>query len=153
MFGQILLAPLLSTRIYYFPPQRRSGKNSTLARRLLNLRLTLTNWVGGNGYDFGKDFVLKASLYLTQDLPIQYKVKNFTRSNLRKIEENWDNVKTYLATTIRLVAKFGYLWENIVAEFALLPIAFWLMKRGEEFFDKSSKPEKRHNTKARSKSG
>ena len=96
---------------------------------------------GGDGYNFGKDFVLKASLYLTQDLPIQYKVRNFTRSNLRKIEDNWDNVKTYLATTVRLVAKFGYRWENIVAELALLPISFWLMKRGEESFDKSSKRE------------
>jgi len=94
---------------------------------------------GGDGYRFGKDFVLKASLYLTEDLPIQYKVKNFTRSNLRKIESNWDNVKTYLTTTVRLLAKFGYRWENIVAPLALLPISFWSMKRGQEAFDKSSK--------------
>jgi hypothetical protein len=40
----------------------------------------------GTGYSFGKDFVLKASLYLTEDLPIQYKVKNFSKTNLRKIE-------------------------------------------------------------------
>jgi hypothetical protein len=84
---------------------------------------------GGYGYKFGKDFVLKASLYLTQDLPIQYMVKNFTRSNLRRIEDNWENIKTYLATTVRLVAKFGYRWENIVTELALLPISFWLMKK------------------------
>ena len=37
----------------------------------------------GNGYTFGKDFVLKACLYLSENLPIQYKVKNFTRTNLR----------------------------------------------------------------------
>jgi hypothetical protein len=92
----------------------------------------------GDEYKFGKDFVLKASLYLTADLPIQYKVKNFTRSNLQQIENNWENVKTYLATTVRLVAKFGYHWENIVAPLALLPIAFWLMKKGQEAFDKSS---------------
>jgi len=110
-------------------------------QEITELRAQLNDLGPGDGYNFGKDFVLKASLYLTQDLPIQYKVKNFTRSNLRKIEENWDNVKTYLATTIRLVAKFGYLSENIVAELALLPISFWLMKRGQEFFDKSSKRE------------
>ncbi len=77
-------------------------------QEITELRTHLNELGGGDGYKFGKDFVLKASLYLTQDLPIQYKVKNFTRSNLRKIEENWDNVKTYLATTVRLVAKFGY---------------------------------------------
>jgi hypothetical protein len=43
----------------------------------------------GTGYNFGKDFVLKASLYLTDNLPIQYKVKNFSKANLRKIEANW----------------------------------------------------------------
>jgi hypothetical protein len=42
----------------------------------------------GTGYAFGKDFVLKASLYLTEDLPVQYKVKNFSRPNLLKIEAN-----------------------------------------------------------------
>jgi Protein of unknown function DUF262 len=110
-------------------------------QEITELRASLNELGPGEGYNFGKDFVLKASLYLTEDLPIQYKVKNFTRSNLHKIEENWDNVKTYLATTVRLVAKFGYLWENIVAELGLLPIAFWLMKRGEEFFDKSSRKE------------
>jgi hypothetical protein len=93
---------------------------------------------GGDGYRFGKDFVLKASLYLTSDLPIQYKVKNFTKPNLRKIEDNWENIKIYLNTTVRLVAKFGYRWENIVAPLALLPIAFWLLKNGKEKFDKSS---------------
>lgn len=95
----------------------------------------------GDGYKFGKDFVLKASLYLTEDLPIQYKVKNFTRANLRKIEANWDGIRTYLATTVRLVAKFGYRWENIVAPLTLVPIAFWLMKKGDDAFDKSSRRE------------
>jgi len=108
---------------------------------IMKLTSDLNGLGGGDGYRFGKDFVLKASLYLTQDLPIQYRVKNFTRSNLRKIEDNWENIKTYLTTTIRIVAKFGYRWENIVAPLALLPISFWLMKRGEVSFDKSSKRE------------
>lgn len=66
-------------------------------------------------------------------------MKNFTKSNLLKIENNSDNVKTYLTTTVRLVSKFGYRWENIVAPLALLPLSFWLMKRGDDTFDKSSK--------------
>jgi hypothetical protein len=110
------------------------------AREEINELTTGLNALGGgDGYWFGKDFVLKGSLYLTEDLPIQYKVKNFTRTNLRKIEDNWENIKTNLTTTVRLVAKFGYRWENVVAPLALLPIAFWLMKRGDDTFDKSSK--------------
>ena len=95
----------------------------------------------GNGYSFGKDFVLKASLYLSENLPIQYKVKNFTKANLRTIEGNWEKIKESLATTVRLVSRFGFNAKNIVAPLTLLPIAFFLMKRGNSAFDTSSKSE------------
>jgi Protein of unknown function DUF262 len=92
----------------------------------------------GTGYDFGKDFVLKASLYLCETLPIQYKVKNFTRTNLKTIEANWDTIKSSLATTVRLISRFGFTNKNIVAPLALLPIAFYIMKRGKWSFDTST---------------
>ena len=92
----------------------------------------------GSGYKFGKDFVLKASLYLTEDLPIQYKVKNFTRPNLAKIEANWDTIKESLTTTVRLMARFGFSAKNIVAPLGVLPIALFSMRRGDKNFDTSS---------------
>jgi hypothetical protein len=95
----------------------------------------------GNGYTFGKDFVLKASLYLSENLPIQYKVKNFTRKNLRTIEDNWEKIKDSLSLTVRLISRFGFNDKNVVAPSALLPIAFYLMKRGNFSFDTSSKVE------------
>lgn len=95
----------------------------------------------GNGYGFGKDFVLKACLYLTGNLPIQYKVKNFTKTNLRAIEANWDRIRESLSTTVRLVSRFGFRTKNIVAPLALLPIALYLMKRGNSDFDTSSTSE------------
>lgn len=95
----------------------------------------------GNGYGFKKDFVLKACLYLTEDLPIQYKVKNFTQSNLRKIEANWANIKEALATTVRLISHFGFNSKNVVAPLVLLPIAIYILKRGNWAFDISSSAE------------
>lgn len=95
----------------------------------------------GNGYSFGKDFVLKACLYLSESLPIQYKVKNFTRTNLRTIEGNWEKIKESLLATVRLISRFGFSAKNVVAPLALLPIAFYLMKRGNSSFDTSSKTE------------
>lgn len=95
----------------------------------------------GNGYSFGKDFVLKACLYLSDNLPIQYKVKNFNRKNLRTIEENWEKTKESLSVTVRLISRFGFTDKNVVAPLALLPIAFYLMKRGNSSFDMSSKAE------------
>jgi len=95
----------------------------------------------GNGYTFGKDFVLKACLYLTEDLPIQYRVKNFTKKNLHIIEENWGRIKDSLSTTVRLISRFGFNDKNVVAPLALLPIAFYIMNRGNSSFDTSSKAE------------
>jgi hypothetical protein len=95
----------------------------------------------GNGYGFGKDFVLKACLYLSENLPIQYKVKNFTRKNLRTIESNWEKIKESLSVTVRLISRFGFSAKNVVAPLALLPIAFYLMKRGDPSFDTSSTAE------------
>jgi len=92
----------------------------------------------GPGYSFGKDFILKGSLYLTEDLPIQYRVKNFNKPNLLKIENNWETIKTYISTTVRLVSKYGFNSKNIVAPLSLLPISFFLMKKGNNTFDKSS---------------
>ena len=92
----------------------------------------------GTGYSFGKDFVLKASLYLCDSLPIQYKVKNFTKTNLLIIESHWESIKIALACTVRLISRFGFQKKNVVAPLALLPIAFFLLKRGNPHFDLSS---------------
>ena len=82
--------------------------------------------------------MLKASLYLTGDLPVQYKVKNFTKPNLRQIEANWEKIKESLATTVRLISRFGFNEKNVVAPLALMPIALFLLKRGNHAFDTSS---------------
>ena len=95
----------------------------------------------GTGYKFGKDFVLKACLYLCESLPIQYKVKNFSKPNLLTIESNWESIKETLAVTVRLISRFGFQAKNVVAPLALLPIAFYLQKRGNPNFDKSSSTE------------
>jgi uncharacterized protein with ParB-like and HNH nuclease domain len=95
------------------------------AREEINIFTDAINEIGG-GYSFGKDFVLKGCLYLTENLPIQYKVGNFTKSNLLKIENNWENIKNYIELTVKLVNKFGFNDKNIVSKMALLPIALYL---------------------------
>lgn len=95
----------------------------------------------GAGYNFGKDFVLKGTLYLTKDLPIQYKVRNFTKGNLEKIEDNWLNIKKGLEDTIKLVNKFGFNSKNITAAMALLPIAYYLIKLNRNNYINSSEKE------------
>jgi uncharacterized protein with ParB-like and HNH nuclease domain len=83
----------------------------------------------GNGYRFDKDFVLKGCLYLTEGLPIQYKVKNFNKTNLEKIEDNWETIKTNIKDTIKLINKYGFGEGNLISKSALLPISLFLQKK------------------------
>lgn len=99
----------------------------------------------GSGYSFGKDFVLKGCLYLTDNLPIQYKVKNFTRTNLEKIENNWENITDNIGMTIELMHKFGFNDKSLVAKIALLPISFYLSKlKPKNFIDSTDKNDVRN---------
>lgn len=82
----------------------------------------------GNGYSFGKDFVLKGCLYLTEGLPIKYKVSNFNRANLEKIESNWTTIKDCIEDTVKLINMFGFSDKNMVAKMSLLPVALYLSK-------------------------
>jgi uncharacterized protein with ParB-like and HNH nuclease domain len=82
----------------------------------------------GSGYSFAKDFILKGCLYLTDDLPIQYRVKNFTPINLYKIEDNWEEIKYGLENVVRLISRFGFQNKNITSQNALLPIAYYITK-------------------------
>jgi len=111
--------------------------NKLNAREEIHSFTDLINLIG-NGYTFGKDFVLKGCLYLTHNLPIQYKVKNFNKENLLKIEDNWESIKTSISDSIRLTSRFGFNDKNLVAKIGLLPIAFYLKKLNKKNFVNSS---------------
>lgn len=93
----------------------------------------------GVGYNFGKDFVMKGAMYLTEDLPIQYKLSSFTQSNLEKIEDHWDATKEAIRNTISLISRYGFSDKNLVTKLALLPIAQYLRNIGSKNYVSSSK--------------
>ena len=78
-------------------------------------------------YEFGKDEILKACLVLS-DLEVQYKIKNFNSDNLAIISGNWAAVKKYLTLTVKLIAQYGFMPQNIVSQNALIPVAYYLKK-------------------------
>lgn len=82
----------------------------------------------GDGFRINKDFVLKTSLVLSDFSDIAFKVDNFNKSNMMKIEENWDNIKTAITQAINLVSSFGYSGETLNSNNALIPIAYYLLK-------------------------
>ena len=81
-------------------------------------------------YEFTKDDILKACLVLTEGLNVQYKLVNFNRDNLQRIDDNWVNIKKYMELTVNLIAKYGFSTKNIISKNALIPIAYFMMKKG-----------------------
>jgi hypothetical protein len=83
----------------------------------------------GLGFNFSKDFVLKAGLMLSDIASVGFKVENFNRNNMKKLESNWPSISETLRLMIRLLASFGLSRDTINADSALLPVAYYLHKR------------------------
>ena len=80
----------------------------------------------GNGFEFSKDWVLKAGLVLSDIGSVGFKVENFNRQNMKILESEWPRIKRTLALTVQLVSNFGFKAETLGADSALLPIAYYL---------------------------
>lgn len=84
----------------------------------------------GEGFRFDKDLVLKSSLVLAGFKDIAFKVDNFNRANMKIIEGQWDDIERALRHAVQLVASFGYNRERLTANYAIIPIAYYLRKKG-----------------------
>lgn len=106
------------------------------------------NSIGG-GFRINKDFVLKTALVLTDFSDIAFKVDNFNKPNMMKIEANWDNIKKAIKQSVNLVSSFGYTGETLSSNNALIPIAYYLLKIGmpANFVDSSTTKENRAKIK------
>ncbi|MEZ4824957.1 MAG: DUF262 domain-containing protein [Bacteroidia bacterium] len=84
----------------------------------------------GDGFDFNKDFVLKSCLVLADFNDIKFKVDNFTKDNMKTIEQNWEASAVAIRSSVELVAKYGYNRDNLTAANALIPITYFIYKNG-----------------------
>ena len=82
------------------------------------------------GLLFNADFVLKAGLMLSDIASVGFRVENFTYDNMAVLEENWPNIRQALMETAELVDRFGFDSRTIQATNSLLPIAYYLYKKG-----------------------
>lgn len=84
----------------------------------------------GKGFNINKDFVLKTALVLSDFTDIAFKVDNFNKANMLKIEDNWDTIKKAIIQAVSLVSSFGYSRDTLRSNNALIPIAYYLMTIG-----------------------
>ena len=83
----------------------------------------------GEGFSFSKDLVLKAGLMLSDIGSVGFKVDNFNRRNMDLFERNWDDIKHAVTLTVQLISDFGFNGQNLSAQNAILPIAYYLYRR------------------------
>lgn len=84
----------------------------------------------GDGFRINKDFVLKTALVLSDFSDIAFKVDNFNKHNMMKIESRWEDIKKSIKQAVLLVSSFGYSGESLTSNNALIPIAYYLFING-----------------------
>ena len=60
---------------------------------------------------------------------VGFKVDNFNKANMAILEKNWLEIRTALLLTTKLLATFGFNSQNLRADSAILPIAYYLYIR------------------------
>jgi len=106
---------------------------ATAAWKKLDARQEIYNLVEelnqiGDGFNFNKDFILKAGLVLSDILAIEFRASSFNRENMLIIEKNWDKIVHALKNAGYLLASWGYNWQTLVSNFAVIPLAYHLYK-------------------------
>lgn len=82
----------------------------------------------GTGFGFNKDFVMKACLVLADFTDVKFKVDNFTKENMLKIERQWEDISSALKNAVHLIDKFGFNRTNLTSANAVIPIAYYFFK-------------------------
>lgn len=88
--------------------------------------------------DLDKDFVLKTCLVLS-DLPVEYKVENFSNKNLETIRKNWKAIKKAVEAGVELVNSFGIDGTSLTSTNALVPVIYYLYQNPKLTFRADSK--------------
>ena len=97
------------------------------AREEINELVDTLNDIG-NRFNFDNNFVLKACLVLT-DEDVRFRMRNFNRANMLKIESKWDGIKEALTNAVYLVSSFGFDAKKLTANNAVIPIAYYLLSK------------------------
>jgi hypothetical protein len=82
------------------------------------------------GYNFTRDHILKAGLVIAGVKDIGFRAKTFNRENMRMLEDQWETISTTLSRAAELFSSFGLSRDNISAGMVLVPVAYYLYRRG-----------------------
>jgi uncharacterized protein with ParB-like and HNH nuclease domain len=108
----------------------------------------LTDSIRDKDFSISKDFILKSFLYL-HSKDIKFKVTNFSKTNAKAFENDWDKIQDTILSTFDLIKSFGFTEATLTSKNALLPIIYYLYHRNiaKDFHTKSAYKDDRKNIK------
>jgi len=74
----------------------------------------------------GRDQILKTCLLLTESNHI-FQLKNFSKTNINKIENNWEEITSSIFSAINMLKEFGYT-NRLSSGYILSIVAFYLYR-------------------------
>ncbi|MBU5945647.1 DUF262 domain-containing protein [Streptomyces griseoincarnatus] len=84
----------------------------------------------GQGFAFSKDLILKTGLVLLDKGDIRFKVDNFDRTTMADLEKHWADIERSLRLAVALLADFGFSRVTLTANSVVIPLAYYLHRRG-----------------------
>lgn len=80
-------------------------------------------------FAFPRDFVLKSCLMLA-DVDVRWKVANFNRAHMQKIEALWPRIEQAIRLAVETISSFGFTGKTLASANAVIPIVYYLFQRG-----------------------
>lgn len=74
--------------------------------------------------------MLKTGLVLLDKGDIRFHVDNFDRTTMAELDKRWDEIDRVLRSAAKLLADFGFSTPTLTANSVLIPIAYYLHRRG-----------------------
>lgn len=90
--------------------------------------IALADEINELGFKVNKDFILKSCLVLSDFKDIAFKIKNFNKTNMSIIENNWERIRTALKVSFETLKSFGLDKDKISSNNAIIPIAYFIFK-------------------------
>ena len=87
--------------------------------------------IGRPGFIIDKDFVLKTCLVLFID-NINFKLKNFTHTNVDIFEKNWEKIRKSIITAFSLFESLGFNDKTFRAKRAAIPVIYYIYYKNLE---------------------
>lgn len=110
---------------------------STDIRDVMN---TFVDGIRNNGFAcFGRDQVLKTCLLLI-GANHKFNLKNFSKSNIHSIEENWQKITNKISDAIHIVRDFGYT-EQLSSGYIISIIALYLYQHDYDYNAVNNRPD------------